>query len=434
MFGVRELNVSIELWGVAFSLIGMACSLFFARFQMRFRSECLSLFVFNLIAAGGDVVAGVYQGVPGALAWFGSHLGNYLTFSGGFLLVAGLTSYLTNRLRAQNANYPNYWNAFVMVAAACMCVLTAFGLFYHIDEQNVYHRNDLYWVSNAFVIFVSLANATFVLSNRSRFDRFGLFCMMFYTLSPTISAIMQINVHGINFYAIVSTLGLVLIFLEMQAHSATVFAERTEDLARSQVELSERRIAAMVSQIQPHFIFNTLDTIYGLCDEDVELTKDAIASFSRYLRMNLTSLRRSEPVPIATEMKHVRTYLELEQLSDKSRLSYELSMDADDFAVPALCVQTMVENAVKHGLGKREKGGTVWVSTKELKDEYVVRIEDNGVGFDAGASFSAGDNTHVGIENTKTRLAEMCDGSLDIASVPNKGTTVIIRIPKEERA
>lgn len=430
MFSIRELNVSLELWGVAFSVVGLACSLLLTRFQNDYRKTFAALFALNIVSEGGDAMAGICRGESGELAWIGTHVGNLSTFVAGFLLVAVLTMYLRNRMKETKAPLPTIWLKCVTYSSVLMCLFAALNMFYHIDENNLYHRSDLYWVSGAYIVVVFLVNAMFVLRNWRSLDAFSLFCMLFYTLSPAVSACIQVTVYGINFLAISSTLGLILIFMEMQVSSAAMYAERTKELAQSEVQLAESRMSAMVSQIQPHFIFNTLDTIYGLCDEDVERAKEAIASFSRYLRTNLASLRQTVPVPIATEMQHVRTYLELEKMADRRRLQYTLDVRVTGFLVPALSIQTLVENAVKHGLGGREEGGLVTVSTRELADEFAIRIVDNGVGFDTNAVLNDADSTHVGISNTKTRLADMCHGSLDIVSIPNEGTTVIIRIPK----
>ena len=91
----------------------------------------------------------------------------------------------------------------------------------------------------------------------------------------------------------------------------------------------------------------------------------------------------------------------------------------------------MVENAVRHGISKRPEGGTIRITTRELEDSYSILLEDNGVGFD---TTKAPDDSreHVGLSNVRTRLIALCRGSLTVHSVPGKGTTVEIRIKKEE--
>lgn len=308
-----------------------------------------------------------------------------------------------------------------------MIGLTLLGAFYHIDEANVYHRSDWYVLSQGFVLLVSSVNGVRVWLCRRSLGELTVACLLFLCLIPALSAVAQTFVYGVNFNVVASVMGTAVVFLEMQWHSSRMLQRRTEELAAARVEASESRIQAMVSQIQPHFLFNTLDTIYGLVDEDQNLAKEAIASFSRYLRTNLDSLRHARPVPIEREMEHVRTYLELERMSDEDRLTYELDMQATGFGVPALSVQTLAENAVKHGLGGRERGGHVTVRTREHLGEYIVAVIDDGVGF---TEEDVAESKGVGIANTRGRIAAMCGGTLEVTSEPGRGTTAILHVPK----
>ena len=434
MFSVRELNVAIELWSVAFCVIGIVCAVLFARSDERYRNVFIKGFSLELVAAGADSLAGVFRGQEGTLAWVMTHLGNYATFIANFLLVLVVTAYLTLRVEEiEGSSYRN-WRIAVTVTACMMSVLTLCGAFFYIDDANLYNRTDWFWVSSAYAVIVNCANAGIAIGYRRELGRSGLACMLFYTLGPLFASVLQAFVYGLNFVIIAGVLGLIVVFMEMQSHSARVLVDQTEELARSQVEVSESRIAVMVSQIQPHFLFNTLDTIYGLCDEDPELAKEAIASFSRYLRTNLDSLKRMAPVSIEKEMEHVRTYLELERMSDEDRLEYELDIQATGFNVPTLSVQTLVENAVKHGLGGRERGGKVTVRTRERQGEYTVAVIDNGVGFDPEAIPASAGREQVGLANTRARLAAMCNATLEIVSNPGVGTSVIMHIPKSMEA
>ena len=428
MFGVREFNIAVELWGVAFCIICIGCVFLFARMRGRYRTVFLVGFAAELVAAGGDAFAGMFRGQEGALAWAAVHIGNYAGFIANFIVIAVLTTYVC--MRIEDAGGPAYdrWQTIVYAVTFAMCVLVLLSVFFYVDEDNLYHRSDWFWLSLAYAVVVEVVNAALAVRNRRKIGFAALTGILFYTLAPAVAAIFQVFVYGLNFIFMASLLGLVVVFFEMQQNMARIFEERTAELARSKVEVSESRIAVMVSQIQPHFLFNTLDTIYGLVDEDTEKAKEAIASFSRYLRGNLDSLKHVTPVPIEREMEHVRTYLELERMSDEGRLDYEFDIQATGFLVPALAVQTLVENAVKHGLGERENGGSVIVRTREQATEHTVAVIDDGVGFDVE---SLADAQGVGVANTRARLASMCGGSLDVHSEPNVGTTVVLHVPKD---
>ena len=427
MFSVRALNIAIELWGVAFCVIGIGCVLLYARGDGRYRSLLLGGFAAEIVAAGGDAVAGIFRGQEGALAQIAVYAGNYATFIGNFALVAVLTAYLCARIREVGGSAWRPWSRVVSVTAGIMCVLALAGVFFFVDEGNLYHRTDWFWIATAYVVLVDGVNAVLAIVNRKRLGARALACLLFYTVVPVIASAIQAFVYGLNFVIVAGVLGLIVVFFEMQQHTSRVLMARTEELVQSRVEVSESRIAVMVSQIQPHFLFNTLDTIYGLVDEDAEKAKEAIYSFSRYLRANLDSLKYTSPVPIEREMEHVRTYLELERMSDEGRLEYELDVQATGFSVPALSVQTIAENAVKHGLSGRVEGGKVIVRTREQATEYTVAIIDDGVGFDFE---NGGYEEGVGLSNTRSRLQAMCGGTLEVASEPGVGTTVILHIPK----
>lgn len=205
-------------------------------------------------------------------------------------------------------------------------------------------------------------------------------------------------------------------------------AEIDRKLAEKERQLTENRIATMMSQIQPHFIYNTLGTIGQFCLEDPQKAQDLVQKFSMYLRGNFTELGESAPIRISKEMEHVRYYADIEQIRfPDMQVIYDLR--AEEFLIPALTVQPLVENAIKHGLMGLESGGTVTVSTYETKKAYFVRVEDDGIGFDDSV-YSDG-KKHVGIQNIRTRLATMCGGTLTINSIRGKGTTAEIMIPKE---
>ena len=188
----------------------------------------------------------------------------------------------------------------------------------------------------------------------------------------------------------------------------------------------------MVSQIQPHFLYNSLNTIYHLCDRDVKTAKQAVSDFSDYLRWNLKAVRGSVPVIFSEELEHVKVYLKLEKLRFDERLNVEYDIETTAFFLPALSVQPLVENAVKHGLCPTEDGGTVTIASREYTDRFEVKITDNGVGYTPGQEISDG-RVHIGIENVKKRLEVMCGGSLDIQSEEGKGTQVTVIVPKERK-
>ena len=200
-----------------------------------------------------------------------------------------------------------------------------------------------------------------------------------------------------------------------------------------EIRLQESQISIMLSQIQPHFLYNTLNSIYQLCETNPMRARSLVNSFSEYLRNNLSTLEEPGLITFETELSHVNTYLDIERVRFEDTLEIEYDIKCVDFSLPVLTVQPIVENAVKHGTSKKRGGGTVRISTREDKESYIVEVFDTGCGFDPAKPKNDG-KRHVGIENVKQRLSNMCGGSLSIESTVGKGTLATIIIPKGGKA
>lgn len=204
-------------------------------------------------------------------------------------------------------------------------------------------------------------------------------------------------------------------------------------LERQEKEIVEWKTQIMLSQMQPHFLYNVLTTISSMCEmQNATQARDVVNSFADYLRTNLDSLGKEKTISFEKELEHIKTYLWLEKIRFEDSLNIVYEIGTTDFKVPSLSVQPMVENAVKHGILQKDDPGTVTIKTYETKDEYVIVVEDDGVGFDVN-NVRNNTRTHIGIENMRKRLEVICGGYCDIQSEIGKGTVVKIHIPKGEQ-
>ncbi|MEG2687211.1 MAG: histidine kinase [Christensenellaceae bacterium] len=204
-----------------------------------------------------------------------------------------------------------------------------------------------------------------------------------------------------------------------------------KQLQLQQQQLLQSRISILLSQIQPHFLYNTLTVICGLCDENPKEAKKVTAEFADYLRHNLDTLNQCASVPFADELRHIKVYLYIEKKRFESKLQVVYDIKTDEFRIPSLTVQPLVENAVKHGVLRRKNGGVITISTQNLDGWYEITIADDGVGFDVNQP-QAEPNTHIGIQNVRDRLWSLCKGTLTINSEVGTGTKAVIKIPKEK--
>ena len=199
--------------------------------------------------------------------------------------------------------------------------------------------------------------------------------------------------------------------------------------AHEQALEAEQRIQIMMSQIQPHFLFNTLSTIQALCRIDPEKASETTEKFGTYLRMNIDSISQTSLIPFRKELEHTRIYADIEMMRfPYIHISYDIK--EDDFELPALSIQPMVENAIRHGVRGRYNG-SVKIMTRGEENEIVISVIDNGKGFDPEGTEEAG-GMHIGIRNVRERIEVLCGGTLEIESEPGKGSTVTIRLPRRK--
>jgi len=194
-----------------------------------------------------------------------------------------------------------------------------------------------------------------------------------------------------------------------------------------EVELAQNRIAIAISQIQPHFLYNSLTAIKQLCVIDPDRAEQAVGDFAGFLRENLDSLSSSSLISFQKELNHIRNYLALEQLRFGNRLKVHYDIQVSNFDLPSLSIQPMVENAVRYGVTKKSEGGTITISTKETEAGILIAIADDGAGFDMYHKKEDG-RSHIGIDNVKNRLKAQCNGELTIESQLGRGTVVTILI------
>lgn len=196
--------------------------------------------------------------------------------------------------------------------------------------------------------------------------------------------------------------------------------------------MTQNRIRVMVSQIQPHFLFNTIATFRALCKRDPDKAAEVAEKFGQYLRQNLDSIDSEDLIPFEKELEHTKVYADIEMVRfENVKVNYNI-LDRD-FLIPPLTVQPMVENAIRHGVRSREEG-VIWVRTRMLPDySHEIVISDNGVGFDP-ARVGASVGSHIGLSNVCERIEKLCGGTLTIESAPGEGTTVTIHIPAKEES
>ena len=294
----------------------------------------------------------------------------------------------------------------------------------------VIYDTGIYWVASQVVLCpLLIVCAAVEWHHREKKSRMILLSLMFL-LSAVLLDIAGVGRSIYSHGTCAKTVFTLLFVLYAAGAAKHIVTDYQASIRAKQLEkeLEDSRIATMLSQIQPHFIYNTLGTVEQLCKEQPEVASNLVHHFSLYLRGNFSELDNKAPILLSKELEHVRHYVEIEHIRFPD-MEVRFELDSDDFLLPALSVQPLVENAIKHGLMGLESSGTVTVSSYETEKDYCVSVVDDGVGFDT--SILLDDREHIGIRNIRGRIAAMCGGTLTVESVPGKGTKAVITIPKE---
>lgn len=259
--------------------------------------------------------------------------------------------------------------------------------------------------------------------HRKRYWQSGV-ALGFFCISHILVVLIQLYVGGGAGTDLTSLFAILVLY-------AGFYFEENRKYAQQEQELQNARAALVLSQIQPHFLFNSLAVVMDLCDTEPKEAKAALQELLDYLHYKMAALSSCYLVSFAEDMEFLQNYLRLEKRRFGPRLTVEYDIRARDFQIPLLTLQPLAENAIRHGIRKRPQGGTLRVSTREVAEYYSILVEDDGVGFDPSRP-PDGSREHVGLENVRTRLAILCGGTLTVRSTPGVGTTVEITIRKEE--
>ena len=414
---MADINIALSLFALVITLI-----VFFSCLIERIKRETKSngfvlLLAFISLALMADTVGWIGEGRPSL--WAMTVIGNVAASCAGYLAIFSFIVYLKENLFVQSRPV----SALVIVFAV-LCLLSVMGIIIngcygnsYIFDSNGHYIHDhtfpmpLIYLQFPFISFVTVSLMVVLAKGASVSDRIFYFL---YVLFPTIGVTVDYFVHGLS-----------LTYLGMVVSAMMIYTNI--HLQRRRL-IAEQRNALMMSQINPHFIYNTLTAIASLCEIDPKRARALTVEFSSFLRQNLDTLTATELIPFEREMAHVRSYLKIEKERFKDKLNVNYKISDEDFSLPPLTIQPLVENAVKHGITKKTGGGTICISTWTEGRFHVVEIKDDGIGFDPEAPSDAA-KTHYGLENVRGRLRAMCRGTLEVRSKTDVGTRVTVRIP-----
>jgi two-component system LytT family sensor kinase len=209
------------------------------------------------------------------------------------------------------------------------------------------------------------------------------------------------------------------------------------ELAEAKLQVTEAQLQALKMQLHPHFLFNTLNSISALLDEDAEAADQMLARLGDFLRMTLQN-SGAQQVTLQEELEFLRCYLEIERVRFQDRLTVTMKIEAEtlEARVPNLILQPIVENAIRHGIVSRIAPGQIEISASLTGEALQLRVKDNGPGLGSVDGARAIVKEGLGLANTRARLAQMYGAAhkFEMSDAPEGGLQVTLTIPFESWA
>ena len=306
----------------------------------------------------------------------------------------------------------------VYVAVLPVALFT--DIFYYVTPDNQFFRGSLWALWMVPLVVIMILNIIAVIRRRKKLSKKYFIGLLVYLLPMTAAIILHMFI-SVELYIVFGMALLAMIMFGL------ILSDNMEQYARQQQEIAHQRASVMVLQMRPHFIYNTMMTIYYLCKQDADKAQEVTLDFTEYLRKNFSAIASENTIPFADELKHTQTYLAVEQAQHEDNLFIEFDTPHTRFRVPPLTLQPLVENAVKHGMDIEGDPLHIYVKTRLTDNGSEVIVENDGHGFNP-----ADDNEpHIALNNIRQRLKMMCKGKLKIAPRDGGGTVVTVFIPQD---
>ena len=291
---------------------------------------------------------------------------------------------------------------------------------YYVTPDNQFIRGSWHPLLTAPLAAIMLFNLAGVIRRRKRLPDKYYVAFLIHLLPMTVATL----IHTFIYVPLLVVFGLSLSMLSM---FGIILCDQIEQHMRQQREIAHQRASIMVLQMRPHFIFNTMMSIYYLCAQDSQKAQQVTLDFTSYLRKNFSAIASENTIPFANELEHTRAYLAVEQVQFEDSLFVEYDTPHTRFRVPPLTLQPIVENAVKHGMDPDSAPLRICIRTRETDSGHEITVEDNGPGF---AQANTDDSEpHIALANIQQRLEIMCGGTLTVMPREGGGTVVKITLP-----
>ncbi len=413
------------------------------RWNRRFFLSYFTIFTLICLSGAAELVFQHYI-VPRSVFVFLLLLESLLTTLPQLFLTVFLLHYCDENIRSSKLFHTvlGLWAVFFILVASSLFIE---GFFY-VTAENQYYLGSLYSPSLLPVIAIQLLNLIGTIRRRKRISRKVFLALVIAILPMTVTLFIHMFVdifRLVDICTVLSALSMYGLILSDQiererrgqqeivrqqlenARQKTEIAEKQREIAQQQRKIANQRANIMVLQMRPHFIYNTLMSIYSLCNLDPQKARQITLDFTNYLRRNFNAVASDSTIPFAKELEHTRAYLAVEQARFPSSLRVDYDTPHTWFRIPPLTLQPIVENAIKHGRDPYAGLFTISIRTRKTDFGAEIVVADNGRGF----SPTDDSEPHIALKNIQQRLELMCGGSMTITPKDGGGTVVKLTIP-----
>lgn len=400
------------------------------------RTRFLPILIINCLILADDCWLTVNLGHPGTAYYYGLQVLTFALYVLQYSMLFLMADYVANILARRFPGTKRNWVLLVQglsVLVIIGCVINLFtGKLYLIDKiNNDYQRGPWFPYCMVVTLICLVTTSVQIIKYRKGLSKIAFLSLLSLLTLPLGGVLLQLLTPRGQYVNIALAMAVIVIIF-------TDSIETRGQLEQLQLKVLQDQIYLLNAQIKPHFLFNSLTIIRSLIHEDPDLAEDAVNHLTKLLRLGLNINTDARPVSIKHELDYVKNYLYLMKLrfGDQLNIVYDIDPE-EDFLIPFLSVQPLVENAIKHGIRSSEGAGTLQIRVCREQGKHIVDVIDNGAGFDVEKMLQKRKkktiqttNDSVGLINVEKRLDMMCKGKLTFTSAIGQGTTARITIPE----
>ena len=419
------INFTVAISGLLLAILGLFLNLITPYAERWNRRFYMVFFLFLIAYIASDIIEQISFYFLGKDFWILTKVGIFLESFFSCLLVLLLTIQILHYAgeSAKNSKVFLLEAIFLGIYLGLLIVTQFTDAIYTVTEENEYFRGPLYFLLLIPPALMTFLNIGYIIVKRDVFSRSQIKAFMLFLLIPFGCILIQMFSYGLLMIVIGTSVASLFMF-------GYLMTEVSAEQIRQKDENAILKTETAVLQMRPHFIYNTMTSIYYLCEQDPKKAQKVTLDFTTYLRKNFNAIAKQDMIPFDEELIHTTAYLAVEQVRFEDTLHVEFDTPHTEFCLPPLTLQPIVENAVKYGVDPESSVPlNITIKTRKTEEGSIITIEDTGPGID-----NAGENDqpHTAILNIRKRLELMCHGTFTLQNRKDGGTIATIFIPENK--